>query len=203
MSKAMLAAWMVLAATTTSHQTRPLTVVRSSVERLVAVTLDTELARPINAEKRRSALRSAAAAFFDVPEMARQALARHWVDRSARERRDFVRGFAELLERSYIRKIEQAGGGRFVYVRESIDADRAAVSTKIVTAGRTEIPIEYRLSRTGLRWTVYDVSIEGISLVSTYRRQFDQIMRTESFPNLLRKMRQPQTVTLLANQTLP
>ncbi len=61
--------------------------------------------------------------------------------------------------------------------------------------------MEYRLSRKGLRWAVYDVSIAGVSLVSSYRSQFDRIIRTESFPNLLRKMRQPEAVTVEPDQT--
>lgn len=194
MSKAMLAAWMLLAATATSPM-KPLAVVQSSVERLMAVARDTELARPANADKRRSALRSAAEALFDVPEMARSALARHWAGRSGPERGEFVRRFTELLERSYVEQIEHSAGGRLVYVSESIDGDHAAVSSKIVTAGRTEIPVEYRLARTRRRWAVYDVSIEGVSLVASYRSRFDRIIRTESFPNLLRRMRRPAAVT--------
>ncbi len=194
MSKAMLAAWMLLAATTTSHM-KPLAVVQSSVARLIAVERDTELARPANADRRRSALHSAAEALFDVPEMARSVLARHWAGRSAPERGEFVRRFTDLLERSYVEQIEHSAGGRLVYVSESIDGDHAAVSSKIVTAGRTEIPVEYRLARTGLRWAVYDVSIEGVSLVRSYRRQFDRLMRTESFPDLLRTMSRPTAVT--------
>ncbi len=195
MSKAMLAAWMLLAATATSHM-RPLTVVQVSVERLVAVVRDAELASPANAEKRRSALRSAGEALFDVPEMARRALARHWAERSAPERGEFVRRFADLLERAYVEQIEHSAGGRFVYVSESIDGDYAAVSSKIVSAGRAAIPVEYRLARTGLRWAVYDLSIEGVSVVSSYRSEFDRIIRTESFLNLLRKMRQPEAVVV-------
>jgi phospholipid transport system substrate-binding protein len=190
MSKAMLAAWMLLAATTTS-QMKPLAVVQSSVARLVAVARDTELARPANTDKRRSALRAAAESLFDVPEMARSVLARHWAGRSAPERGEFVRRFTDLLERSYVEQIEHSAGGRLVYVGESIDGDHAAVSSKIVTARRTEIPVEYRLVRTGLRWAVYDVSIEGVSLVASYRLQFDRLMRTESFPDVLRTMSRP------------
>jgi phospholipid transport system substrate-binding protein len=66
------------------------------------------------------------------------------------------------------------------------------VSTKLVTKNGTEVPIDYRLVKRGERWLVYDVSIEGVSLVSNYRTQFNKIIQTASYAELIRRMKSKQ-----------
>lgn len=63
------------------------------------------------------------------------------------------------------------------------------MSTRIITKKGTEVPIDYRLLKRGERWRVYDVSIEGVSLIANYRTQFNSVIRTSSYDELLRKMR--------------
>src|SRR4030067_256681 len=108
------------------------------------------------------------------------------------ERAEFVELFADLLERSYISKIEVYGGERIQYVGETIDGDRASVRTKNTTKQGSDIPIEYRLLHRGGRWLVYDVVIEGVSLVANYRTQFNKIITTSSYKELVKKMRTKQ-----------
>ncbi len=186
-----LAAWLLVAATAAASST-PQEVVRSAVTRVVAILQDDELTRPVNLERRRAELRQVAAELFDFNEMARRALARHWTERSAQERQEFVRLFTDLLERSYVGKVETFAAERIVYLGETIDGDYAAVRTKIM-ARKTEIPVEYRLYRNGQHWAVYDVLFEGVSFVSTYRSQFNRIIQTSSFAQLIDKMRQKET----------
>jgi phospholipid transport system substrate-binding protein len=186
-----LAAWLLVAATAAASST-PQEVVRSAVTRVVAILQDDELTRPVNLERRRAELRRVADELFDFNEMARRALARHWTERSAQERREFVRLFSDLLERSYVGKVETFAAERIVYLGETIDGDYAAVRTKIM-ARKTEIPVEYRLYRNGQSWAVYDILFEGVSFVSTYRSQFNRIIQTSSFAQLIDKMRQKET----------
>src|SRR5260370_35585902 len=89
-------------------------------------------------------------------------------------------------------KIELYGGEKIQYAGESIDGDLASVRTKLVTKQGTEVPIEYRMIRRGDRWLVYDVVIESGSLISNYRTQFNTIIQTSSFQELVRKMRAKQ-----------
>ena len=100
--------------------------------------------------------------------------------------------FADLLERSYISKIETYGGEKIEYTGERADGDLATVSTRIVTKNGTEVPVDYRLLKRGDRWLVYDVSIEGVSLVSNYRTQFNKIIQTTSYNELVSKLRNKQ-----------
>ena len=100
--------------------------------------------------------------------------------------------FADLLERSYISKIETYGGEKIQYLSDRIEDDQASVLSKLVTKAGADVPIEYRMLKKGDRWLVYDVIIEGVSLVSNYRTQFNKIIQTSSYAELVKKMKSRQ-----------
>src|SRR4030095_12706142 len=100
--------------------------------------------------------------------------------------------FADLLERSYISKIELYGGEKIVYANERIDGDVATVGTKIITKNGADVPVDYRMAERGARWLVYDVNIEGVSLVSNYRTQFNKIIQTNGYNSLVERMKVKQ-----------
>jgi len=129
---------------------------------------------------------------FDFSETAKRSLARHWQSRTPAEREEFVQLFGDLLERSYISKIELYGGEKIGYIGESMDGDLATVRTRIVTRHGTEIPIDYKMHTLGSRWLVYDVSIEGVSLIANYRTQFNKIIQTQSYAELVKRMKTKQ-----------
>jgi phospholipid transport system substrate-binding protein len=166
--------------------------VKTSVDRVLKVVADPELKKPQNADKRRGQIREVARQLFDFEEMSKRALARHWAARSPEQKKRFTELFADLLENSYVSKIEAYGGEKIVYLPEQADGDTVTVRSKIVTQRATEIPIEYRLQKDGDRWEVYDVVIEGVSLVSNYRAQFNKIITQSSYDELVKKMEQKQ-----------
>jgi phospholipid transport system substrate-binding protein len=142
------------------------------------------------AERRRAVIRRAADTLFDFPDMSRRALGRHWTDRTPAEREEFTRLFTDLIARSYIGKIDRYAGESIAYVGERVDGEEASVRSQVVTAKGSQIPVEYRLHRANDAWTAYDVLIENVSLVGTYRSQFDRIIKAESFATLLRRLRE-------------
>ena len=144
------------------------------------------------AAERRAAVRKIADEFFDFGEIARRALGRYWQPLTEPQRTEFVGLFGDLLERSYISKIELYGGEKIVYSGDRVDGDLATVSTKIITKNGTEVPVDYRLFKKGERWMVYDVNIEGISLVSNYRTQFNKIIQTSGYNSLVERMKVKQ-----------
>jgi phospholipid transport system substrate-binding protein len=171
----------------------PLDQLRLQVDRVLKVLEDPELKKEGKAKERRVAVRKIANDIFDFGETAKRSLGRHWQARTPAERDEFVQLFSDLLERSYLSKIELYGGEKIQYVSDSIeDADQARVQTKIVTKQGSEIPIEYRMHKKGDKWLVYDVIIEGVSLVSNYRTQFNKIIQTSSFQELVKKMKSKQ-----------
>jgi phospholipid transport system substrate-binding protein len=162
---------------------------RGRVERVLAVLEDPALKQEARAADRRAAIRTIANELFDFRELSQRTLGRHWQGRTPAERDEFVQLFTDLLERTYVGKIEAyTGGDRVQYTGESLDGDRAIVRTKIVTKTGTEIPIDYRMHPAGERWLVYDVVIEGVSLVANYRTQFNRIIQQSSFQELLAKL---------------
>jgi phospholipid transport system substrate-binding protein len=141
---------------------------------------------------KRVAVRKIADDIFDFGETAKRALGRHWAARTEAERDEFVKLFGDLLERSYISKIELYGGEKIQYVSDRIEDDQASVFSKLVTKAGSDVPIEYRMLKKGDRWLVYDVIIEGVSLVSNYRTQFNKIIQTSSYAELVKKMKSRQ-----------
>ncbi|MEK7700484.1 MAG: ABC transporter substrate-binding protein [candidate division NC10 bacterium] len=143
----------------------------------------------LRSQDRRAAVRRIANDIFDVAETAKRALARHWQGRTPAEREEFTQLFADLLERTYIARIDQYGGERIRYLEERVDGDNAVVRAKVVTKKGSEVPIESRMLRRGERWFIYDVLIENVSLIANYRAQFDKIVRTTSYEELVRRLK--------------
>ncbi len=166
---------------------RPIDVVKASVDRVLAVVQAP--ATPVSEGRRRSEIRQLADGLFDFTEMGRLTLAGHWRARTPGEQQEFVRLFTALLERSYLSSIENYAGEKVTFLSESVSGPYAQVRSRITTDRRVEISIDYRLLDNGTRWVVYDVVLDGVSLVSNYRSQFNSIIRTSSFADLLGKLR--------------
>jgi phospholipid transport system substrate-binding protein len=165
---------------------------KGAVERVLRTLDDPALRGDARLGDRRVAVRKIANEIFDFSEIAKRSMARHWQPLSEAQRTEFVGLFADLLERSYISKIETYGGEKIQYTAERADGDFATVSTRIVTKNGTEVPVDYRMIKRADRWLVYDVSIEGVSLVSNYRTQFNKIIQTTSYNELVSKLRNKQ-----------
>jgi phospholipid transport system substrate-binding protein len=165
---------------------------RAQIDRVIKTVEDPDLKRESKATERRAAVRKIANETFDFPEMAKRALARHWQPRTPAERDEFVKLFADLLERAYVTKIENYGGEKIAYNGDTIDGDAALVKTKIVTKQGTDIPVDYRMLKRSDRWLVYDVIIEGVSLINNYRTQFNKIIQTSSYQALVDRMKSKQ-----------
>jgi phospholipid transport system substrate-binding protein len=139
--------------------------------------------------ERRAAVRTLAAEAFEVSETAKRALGPHWQQRTPAEREEFVKLFANLLEQTYISRIDEYGGERITYVGEQVDGDRAIVRARIMTKKGGEVSVESRLLQKEDRWLIYDVLLENISLISNYRSQFDRIIRTASYGDLVKRLK--------------
>jgi phospholipid transport system substrate-binding protein len=182
----------VLAAGTDALAGPPTDQLKAEIDRVVKLLDDPALKADHKIVERRQRVRAIANDIFDWAETAKRSLARHWQARTDAERVEFVKLFGDLLERSYISKIELYGGERILYVGETVDGDLAVVRSKIITKQDTDVPVEYRMIRRRDRWLVYDVVIESVSLISNYRTQFNKIIQTSSYQDLIKKMRTKQ-----------
>jgi phospholipid transport system substrate-binding protein len=163
---------------------------RAAVTRVLQIVEDEELRKPANVEQRRRRIRDVARGVFDFEQMAQRSLGRHWPARTPEERRHFAQLFTDLLESLYVSKIEGYRGERVVYSDEQTDGDTVTVRSRLVSPRGPEIPIDYRLQKTAAGWKVYDVVIEGTSLVANYRTQFNRIIAQSSYEELVRRLEQ-------------
>ena len=168
----------------------PTETVKSRVDAALQSLSKTANPGPDAVERRRADIRRAADTLFDFPDMSRRALGRHWTDRTPAEREEFTRLFTDLIARTYIGKIDRYAGESIAYVGERVDGEEASVRSQVVTAKGSQIPVEYRMHRANDAWSAYDVLIENVSLVGTYRSQFDRVIQAESFASLLRRLRE-------------
>jgi phospholipid transport system substrate-binding protein len=165
---------------------------RDGVDRVFKILRDPDMAGDANAIQRRKAILTAAGTIFDFGEMAKRSLGQHWTARTPAERTQFVALFTDLMQHSYINKVDQHGGAKMAFRGETVDGDHAAVRTTIPLSGGSEMPLEYRMHNADARWQVYDLSIDGISLVSNYRAQFNKVIRLDSYETLVAKLKSHQ-----------
>jgi phospholipid transport system substrate-binding protein len=191
-----LAAWLMVAGAMAATSASPREVVQSAVKRVIVVLQQAESDRSeseqvgrLSLERHRADIRRIANELFDFDDMARRALSRHWTTRTAEEQVEFVRLFTALLERSFIGRVETYSGEKITYLGETVDDGYATVRSRVMTGRRTETAVDYRLQLRDGRWKVYDVLIDGVSFVSTYRSEFNRIIQLSSYSALIDKMR--------------
>jgi len=160
--------------------------VKKTVDGVVRIVTDKNLKQ--HEQQRRQALKKAISVIFDYSEMAKRSLGKHWNERSPAERKQFTDLFATLLENSYAGKIESYNNEKIDYLKETIDGNYAEVRSKVITPKRDEYSLDYRLFNENGKWMVYDVVIEGVSLVSNYRTQFNKIITSSSYNELVKKL---------------
>jgi phospholipid transport system substrate-binding protein len=172
---------------------QPLDVVKSSVTRVLAA---------VGGGQQRVEARRVAEELFDFDEMCRRILGDHWQEGSSYQQGEFVRLFTELLERSYLSGLRRVPPAAITFLGETVNGSYAQVTSRIATSRFGETSVDYRLVDHDGRWVVYDVVLDGVSLVSSYRSQFTSILRTSSFDQLLEKLRSREQVDAKNEQGL-
>ena len=160
--------------------------VKKTVDEVVRIVADKDMKK--NETKRRQSLKKTISIIFDYREMSKRSLGKHWNQRTPREQSQFTDLFATLLENSYAGKIESYNNEKIVYIKELLDGKYAEVKSKVITAKRDEFTLDYRLVQQNGKWMVYDVVIEGVSLVSNYRSQFNRIIMANGYDSLVKKL---------------
>lgn len=162
--------------------------IRETISQVIRVLEDPTLKSPGKAGERRRLLEQAVAERFSYTEMAKRSLGAHWLRFTEPEREEFVALFQRLLSHTYAHTIEGYSGEQVQYLDERGTEEFAEVRTKIVS-DKTETPVDYRLLRMRGEWRVYDVVVDGVSLVSNYRSQFTRILRSSSPAELMAQLR--------------
>lgn len=166
----------------------PTVVVRGTIDEVIRLVSNEGLKTPDQATHRRQLLEEIIGQHFDFEEMAKRSLAAHWRNRSEAEHQEFAALFQSLLSKTYAGKIENYSGEKVQYLKERMKDSYAEVQTTIVS-NKTEISLDYRLLLKDGDWRVYDVVVDGVSLVKNYRVQFDRIIRHSSYEELVKTLR--------------
>ncbi len=164
---------------------------RSEIEKAlrlgVSILSDSKLGENSKVER----LRTALLPLFDFPDMARRSLGAHWRRRTPEQREEFTGLFTRFLERTYASRIASYNGQRMHFVGEEIDGRFAQVDTRVVDEEGRRFAVNYRMHRVNDpgEWRIYDIVIEGISLVNNYRAQFNRVLNRTSYEALVAKLR--------------
>jgi phospholipid transport system substrate-binding protein len=191
--RALVLAGLLILFVAPSWAVTPTEQLKGSIDKIVPILENPALKGDSKAKERRAAIRQVASDVFDFTESARRTLGPHWERRTEQERQEFARLLGDLLERTFASRLEQYAGERIQYTGESVDGNLATVKTTIITKSGAELPVDYRVLRRGDRWFVYDVLIEGVSLMENYRAQFNKIIQTSSYEDLVRKLKAKQS----------
>jgi phospholipid transport system substrate-binding protein len=162
---------------------------KETTDKVIAIVSDPALKGPEKAEEKKNSIRNVVDEVIDWEEMSRRSLGIHWQKRTDEEKREFVRLFSQLIEKTYRDKVEDYAGEKVNYMGEKLDGDYAEVESRILTSKNTEIPVNYKMTRKQGKWWVYDIVIEGVSFVNNYRTQFNSILASSSYPGLVKQLK--------------
>ena len=165
-----------------SHITTDL---KGTIDQVLEIVSDKNLQK--NPTLRREKLRQVIGLRFNYKQMVMRSLAKNYMDRSDKERKEFTRLFKKLLENSYASKIENYRNETINYMGEQVKGKYALVKTQIVRKDGV-IDVDYKMLKESGQWLVYDFVIEGVSLIRNYRSQFSKIISTESYATLVSKL---------------
>lgn len=165
----------------------PVGFIKEAVDEIISILQDEKLAAPSRRTERKKRVVAIVEKKFDFREMSMRALARHWRERTPEEQDRFVFLFKKLLENTYIAKIETYSGEKVVFKKTARQGNKAIVYSELVRKN-VETPVNYKLKSNDDHWMVYDVEVEGVSLVNNYRTQFASILSKEKFAGLIAKL---------------
>jgi len=188
--KAILIIFVLLSLPLLLHAEEPINAVQVHINKVIDVLRDKSLQGESATDIKKEKIRNISNDMFDYTELSRRTMGQNWKKLSDAEQDEFIKLYRQILENAYINKLLNYKDEEVVFANEKkLAKAKAEVYTKIVTK-TVEIPIDYRLVLKENRWRVYDISIEGVSLVSNYRTQFKEILMNKSsgeFLEILRK----------------
>ncbi len=164
-------------------------IIMETIDRGMAVLRDPSLSSEDKFSERRDKLWAEISPIFDFEEMSKRALGKHWSGRTSEEREEFIRLFTRILRDTYVGKTDAYSGESIEFLRERQSGNRSKVQTNFITKRGQEISVDFSLIKKDEKWEIYDMIIEGISLVNNYRSQFREILKKSSYEELVQKIK--------------
>ena len=162
--------------------------IKATTDKILAILTDPALQAPEMLEEKKKMIRKVVDERFDWTAISRRALGRHWRKMTADEKKAFVPLFGQMLEKTYLSRVGEYSGEKVSYEDEKVDGTYGVVKAKIISDNHGEIAVKYRVWNKKDEWLIYDISIEGVSLVNNYRSQFNTILMKSSPSDLIQKL---------------
>jgi phospholipid transport system substrate-binding protein len=167
----------------------PLDQVKQTTDKILSILNNPSLKAPGKAGEQKRLIWQAVDERFDWEELSRRSLGPHWTKLGSEERKEFISLYSTLLRRTYLNRVDDYSGENVRYGQERIDGEYGVVELRVITRTGKEIPATYRLIRKGADWRVYDIWVQGVSLVNNYRAQFNSIITRSSYEELVRLLK--------------
>ena len=163
---------------------------KGTIDSILVILQDVNLKGPENKGPRRAALSKVVSKRFSFKEMSKRSLGKNWKGRTPAEKKEFTSAFKDLIQNSYFTKMESYTDEKIIYDNERTKGKSSIIKTLVITTKGTEIPIDYRLKQNKKgEWLVYDIVVEGISLISNYRSSFAAELKKGSFGDLVASLK--------------
>lgn len=167
-------------------------VVMRKIEEALAILHDLNLQSPEKKLQRKHKLWQALSPVFDFETISRKALGPYWRNLTSQQREDFLKVFTEILKNIYLNKTDTYAGEKIVYLREYTINNRSKVQTNFITKEGKRLSVDFSMHKKNNAWLVYDVIVEGVSVVANYRNQFNSILTNSSFVELMQKLKEKE-----------
>lgn len=161
---------------------------KMTIDKVIGILSDPALKVPEKSDEKKQKVRAAVDEIFDWAAFSQRALAKYWRQRTPEEKKEFIVLFGRLLERTYLDKVENYSGETVKYVGEKTEGKYAIVNTIVLSKSSAEIDVNYRMREKDGKWFVYDIYIEGVSLVNNYRIQFNDILMKSPYEELVKRL---------------
>jgi len=165
----------------------PLDIVKQVVAQVLSIANDKQMAQ---ADKQKK-LRELGAANLDFNEMSRLAMGKSWRSLSADQRRRFVPVFSSFLEDAYLNKVQNYSDQEIQITKARLsEQNYAQVSGRIVQQGPDPIGLGFSLKREGSAWKIYDIAVDNVSTLGSYRVEFQRILSDKGFDELMKQIQE-------------
>jgi len=167
----------------------PVDLLREHMNKILEVLRDPALKGESGRTVKKEKIRAISEEMFDFTELSKRSLGQNWDKFNPDQQKEFIKLYKSLLEEAYSEKVTSYTDEKIVFKKDvSLSEKTVEVQTTIITK-TSEVPIYYRLIEKNGDWKVYDVVIEGVSLISNYRTQFREILASKTPEALLEILR--------------
>jgi phospholipid transport system substrate-binding protein len=160
---------------------------QAQVETMVNSVLSVMQSTEMSPEEKKLQISGRVQKFLNVESMSRRTLGAYWDGATEEQREHFSQLFVRVLEGTYLSRIEDYSDGAVQYLKQRVKEDKAIIDTVIVSK-ELEIPVQYKMIYTDGSWQVFDLVIEGVSLVRNYRESYGEIIRRDGYDGLFALM---------------